>query len=103
MRAKGNVRINGQSPAQGEFTATAEEVAYDQAKELLVLQGDNRSPATLYHQKTVGGQFAKNAARKIQYSRLTGQIEQDGVHLFEFTPGAPADPQNALGPAPLRQ
>jgi hypothetical protein len=104
MVAEDNVRIDGQAIGQGEFTAVADRVAYEQAKELFLLEGSQLTPATLYHKKQVGGQFAKISARKIQYNRQTGTYEQEGGQMFEFAPGAPAaDPQNALAPAPFRQ
>jgi hypothetical protein len=105
LRATGNVRIEGQSPTQGAFNATAERVSYEQGKELFILEGTDRAPATLWHREQIGGQQIENAARKIQYNRLSGKIEQDGVQRFEFAPGGAGAPrsQNALGPAPLRQ
>jgi hypothetical protein len=105
FRASGNVRIEGQSPAQGAFTATAHRVSYEQGKELLILEGTDRAPATLWHRERLGGQQIENAARKIQYNRVSGKIEQDGVQRLEFVPegGGRPWPQNATGPAPVRQ
>ena len=108
FQANGNVRIDGQSPKQGIFAATADRVSYEQAKELFVLEGSNRVPATLRHRDPVSGQQVDNSAGKIMYNRLSGQAVFDVVRSIEFTPGAPngaggATPQNALGPAPLRQ
>jgi hypothetical protein len=107
FQANGNVRIDGQSPKQGTFAATAERVSYEQAKELFILEGSNRVPATLWHRDPVSGQQVDNSAGKIMYNRQSGQAVFDVVRSIEFTPGAPngggAAPQNALGPAPLRQ
>jgi hypothetical protein len=107
FQAAGNVRIDGQSPKQGTFAATAERVSYEQAKELFILEGSNRVPATLWHRDPVSGQQVDNSAGKIMYNRQSGQAVFDVVRSIEFTPGAPngggAAPQNALGPAPLRQ
>src|SRR5205807_1723166 len=105
MRASGSVQIDGASQAQGTFSANAASAAYEEIKQMFILEGTDRQPATLRHQRQVGGQFVTDTARKIQYNRLTGQVQQDGVHLFEYTPGATpaATTKNALGPAPRRQ
>ncbi|HEY4235132.1 MAG TPA: hypothetical protein VGM76_16995 [Lacipirellulaceae bacterium] len=104
MRATGSVQIDGQSPTQGVFSANAASAAYEQIKEMFILEGTDRQPATLRHQTGVGGKQITDTARKIQYNQRTGQVQQDGVHLFEFTPGdAPAAPHSAQGPAPRHQ
>jgi hypothetical protein len=104
LRATGSVQIDGQSPGQGVFAANAASASYEQIKELFVLEGTDRQPATLRHQSQVGGQLklVTDTARRIQFNRLTGQVQQDGVHLFEYTPGdpTPAVPKNALAPPP---
>ena len=99
------MRIEGQSPKQGMFFATAERVSYTQTKEQLILEGNNRVPATLSHTDPLTGQKIDNSAGKIIYNRLTGQAEWDTVRSFEFTPGAGAGGslKNALGPAAARQ
>jgi hypothetical protein len=104
LRATGSVQIDGQSPGQGVFAANAASASYEQLKELFVLEGTDRQPATLRHQSQVGGQFklVTDTARRIQFNRLSGQVQQDGVHLFEYTPSdpPPAAPKSALAPAP---
>jgi hypothetical protein len=101
MRATGSVQIDGSSPAQGTFAASAASAAYEQLKEMFILEGTDRQPATLRHQSGVGGKQITDTARKIQYNRITGQVQQDGVHMFEFTPGEalPTTPKNARAPA----
>jgi LptA/(LptD N-terminal domain) LPS transport protein len=105
MTAEGNVGIEGQSPKQGQFYATAERVSYTQTKEQLILEGSNRVPATLTHLEPGTGQRISNSAGKIIYNRLSGQAEWDTVRSFEFTPGSGfgASPKSALGPAAVRQ
>jgi hypothetical protein len=103
MTADGNVRIDGQSPKQGMFAATAERVSYTQSKEQFILEGSNRMPATLWHRDPVTGQQIDNSAGKIIYNRLTGQAQWDTVRAFEFTPGGGGSLKNALGPAASRQ
>jgi hypothetical protein len=101
FQANGNVRIDGQSPKQGMFAATAERVSYEQVKELFILEGSNRVPATLWHRDPVSGQQVDNSAGKIMYNRQSGQAVFDVVRSIEFTPGGSL--KSALGPAATRQ
>jgi hypothetical protein len=103
MAAEGNVKIDGDSPQQGKFSATAERVSYTQAKEQFILEGSNRIPATLRHIVPATGQQVDNSAGKIIYNRLTGQAEWDTVREFEFTPGGGGRMENARGPADNRR
>jgi len=93
LRARGNVHIEGGSPTMGTFAAQAERATYQQAKDLFVLEGSQRSPATIWQQRQLGGQFTQNSARKIQYWRATGQVKVEDIRVFEFTP--PAGPTSA--------
>ncbi len=88
FQANGNVRIDGQSPRQGMFAATAERASYEQVKELFILEGSNRVPATLWHRDPLSGQQIENSAGKIMYNRQSGQAVFDVVRSIEFTPGA---------------
>jgi len=104
MTAEGNVRIDGQSPKQGQFAATAERASYTQSKEQFILEGSNRMPATLWHRDPATGQQIDNSAGKIIYNQRTGQAQWDTVRVFEFTPGRGGGSlKNALGPASTRQ
>ena len=105
MTAEGNVHIEGQSPKQGAFSAMAERVAYSQQKEQLILEGNNRVPATIRHIVPATGQAIDNSAGKIIYNRITGQAELDTVRSFDFTPGSDGGGslKNALGPFAPRQ
>ena len=73
MRATGSVQIDGSSPRQGVFAASAASAAYEQLKEMFVLEGTDRQPATLRHQSQAGGQLklVTDTARKIQFNRIT--------------------------------
>jgi hypothetical protein len=84
MRADGNVRIDGQAPGQGAFTAQGGRVSYEQAKEVFILEGDGRTPATLWRE---GQQGAPPAARMIRYVRSTGEVSVNGIEYIEITPG----------------
>jgi hypothetical protein len=105
MTANGNVRIEGQSPQQGMFAATAHRVSYTQSKEQFILEGNNRVPATLSHRDPQSGQQIDNSAGKIIFNRLTGQAEWDTVRAFELTPGTGTGKalENAFGTPPRRQ
>ena len=48
MKATGDVRIAGQVPNQGEFSVQADRASYDQTKDALILEGDERTPAKLW-------------------------------------------------------
>jgi hypothetical protein len=98
------VKIDGESPTQGKFSATAERVSYTQMKEQLILEGNNRVPATLRHLVPTTGQQVDNSAGKIIYNRLTGEVQWDTVRSFDFTPGSGGGvPRSATGPGVLRQ
>jgi hypothetical protein len=96
LRATGNVRIDGQAPGQGAFSAQAGRASYDQAKEVFILEGDGRTPATLWRQ---GQQGAPPAARMIRYVRSTGEVSVNGIEYIEITPG---DIENARRPDQVR-
>jgi hypothetical protein len=81
--AERNVRIDGQAPRHGAFSATAARVSYDQAKDAFILEGDGRTPATLWRQ---GQQGAPPQANWIRYVRSTGQISVDKIQYIEITP-----------------
>jgi lipopolysaccharide export system protein LptA len=96
LQALGNVRIAGQSPTQGAFSAQAARASFEQAKDVFILEGDGRTPATLWR---TGQRGSPPAARKITYVRSTGQITVDGIQFFEFSP---EDIENARRPSPVR-
>ncbi|MEX0611723.1 MAG: hypothetical protein WD738_11170 [Pirellulales bacterium] len=96
LRAQRNVRIDGSSPKQGAFSAQADRASYEQAKDMFILEGDGRTPATLWR---AGQRGSPPAARKITYIRATGQITVDGIQYFEFSP---QDIENARRPTPVQ-
>jgi len=74
LEALGNVVVEGRT-----FTARAPRMTYTHAKQLLILEGDGRTDAELYHQEQVGATFRKLVAHKILYWRSTGQARGEGV------------------------
>jgi hypothetical protein len=96
LRATGNVKIDGQAPGQGAFSAQAGVASYEQAKKVFVLEGDGRTHATLWRE---GQQGAPPSARMIRYNHLTGEVSVNGIQYIEITP---RDIENARRPAQVR-
>lgn len=96
FQAIGNVRIDGQAPEQGPFTAQAARASYEAIKETFILEGDGRTPATLWRAGQTG---APPAARRIRYVRSTGDIAVDGIQYLEITP---RDVESAKRPGNVR-
>ncbi|MBN1590545.1 MAG: hypothetical protein JW888_13605 [Pirellulales bacterium] len=75
----GNVRVEGR-----DFSALAARMSYDQNKDLMILEGDGRTMATLEQQEQVGG--AKNTfpAQKIFYRPKTKEVKSVGIGSVEI-------------------
>jgi lipopolysaccharide export system protein LptA len=86
MRANGNVQIQGESLAQGQFRVQADNASYDKAKEMFILEGDTRTPAKLWR-KTGAGVSPPYEARKIYYNRQTNEVKGVGIQYLEISPG----------------
>jgi len=96
MTAKGDVRIEGQVPKQGEFSVQADTATYEEIKQVFVLEGNTRSPAKLWRRDPAGGGAGPpTEAHRIRYNRLTGDIKVEGIQFFEIRP---QDLQNAQRP-----
>lgn len=80
MEAVGNTLIEGTG-----FTARASRLTYSQGKDMLVMEGDGRSPARLYRQVRVGSPPVEAAARKILYWPGTGRSEVSDVQILDLT------------------
>lgn len=80
--AEGNTEVEGAT-----FTARAHRLRYAQARDVLVMEGDGRDAAQLWHQTRVGGPRSHAAARKIQYwisdnkAKFEGILSGDLSHL----------------------
>ncbi len=96
MQALGNALVEGSS-----FTARAHRIAYAQAKDMLLLEGDGRSNAELYRQAKGGGSTGRAAARKIVYWLSTGKMDVDTFHSFDTL--APFLPGKSVLPAGIGQ
>ena len=86
LQALGNATVEGQA-----FTARAHRIAYAQAKDLLVMEGDGRTDAELFRQASVGGHTGRASARKILYWPGTGRMHVDTFNSLDWS-GGPATP-----------
>ncbi|HEX4131412.1 MAG TPA: hypothetical protein VHZ24_15335 [Pirellulales bacterium] len=84
--AEGNALAEGTT-----FTARAARMTYAQAKDLLVLEGSDRTPARLFRQVIQGTAPSQADARKILYWPSTNRAEIDGARYLDFNqlPGMP--------------
>lgn len=79
LEAQGNAEVE-----RSTFNARAARITYAQAKDLLILEGDGRSDAELFHQQQVGGPTPKFAARKILYWPKTGRVNSEGARSLNL-------------------
>ncbi|MBS0209404.1 MAG: hypothetical protein JSS27_10645 [Planctomycetes bacterium] len=88
VRGKSNLELEaiGNTLVEGTgFTARANRLTYSQGKDMLVLEGDGRTPARLYRQMRVGAPPVEAAARKIQYWPGTGRSDVSDVQILDLT------------------
>ncbi|MCI0333303.1 MAG: hypothetical protein L0228_08785 [Planctomycetes bacterium] len=96
FQATGNVRIDGEVPKHGAFSAKAERASYEEAKDAFILEGNGRTPATLWRAGQTG---APPAARRIRYVRKTNEVSVDGIQYLEIRP---QDIESARRPRAVR-
>ena len=72
MVAKGRVIVQAQ-----EFWGRAEQVSYEEAKELVIFYGGETGLATLYKKTRVGVPPEEIKGKKITYNRISGQFKID--------------------------
>jgi lipopolysaccharide export system protein LptA len=80
MEAQGNTYVEGRT-----FTARGQRISFEQAKDLLVLEGTARSDAVLSHQSRIGAPRSETAARKILYWTTTGRVEVDAGRYVDLS------------------
>lgn len=97
LQALGNVRLEGQSSQHGTFGAQATRAVFEEAKDLFVLEGDPRSPATVWY---AGQQGPPPQVRRISYSLKTGEMKVDGLFSLEISS---EDFENARRPGTKQQ
>jgi hypothetical protein len=96
LQATHNVRIDGHLAQQGPFVAQANRASYEQAKDVFLLEGDLRVPATIW---ITGMSGPPPAFRKVSFNRSTGKYSGQFLYL-EFTPD---DVENARRAGAIRQ
>jgi lipopolysaccharide export system protein LptA len=84
LQTSGNTEVEGMNFNGQHFLAQSQRLSYDQAKDLLVLEGDGRSPATLWRWERLGDTPAKAAARKIRYWRSQGKADVDDAQMLDL-------------------
>ncbi len=80
MEAQGNTYVEGKT-----FTARGQRISFEQAKDLLVLEGTARSDAVLSHQSRIGAPRSETAARKILYWTTTGRVDVDSGRYVDLS------------------
>jgi hypothetical protein len=83
-----NMEANGQVSVQGrDFSATADQVTYDQSKELIVFSSGDTGPAQLKKFATPGVRGDTITAKRILYWRLTKKIDTLGTESINGRTG----------------
>lgn len=78
LEAAGNAVVDNTS-----FTATGARITYDQAKDLLILEGDGRNNARVYRQTRPGDPRSDMAAQRFFYNRKTNHWRIDDPSMFD--------------------
>jgi hypothetical protein len=96
LKAMGNTRIDSQRLEGDLFSAWASEINYAQEKDLLVLQGDGRTPAQLMQQAHAGAPQSRQNAQTIYYWPSTGQAQLKDVRFGDvLLPGSNPAPRSS--------
>jgi hypothetical protein len=82
LAAENNVQVEV-AVKEGRVFARSVRMTYSQAKDLMILEGDGRTNAELWHQKYPGGPLSTTSARKIHCWPSINQLNVDGVHWLE--------------------
>jgi hypothetical protein len=98
LAAAGNILVEGES-----FTARSARLAWSEAKDLLVFEGDGRSDAQLFRQLKAGAPTSQASAGKILYWRGLNRVDVEDARYLDFdqiSGGGPAPSVPGLGNAP---
>jgi hypothetical protein len=85
MQARSNVKIAGETQAQGQFSIQADRATYDKSKDLFLLEGDTRTPAKLWR-RSKAAESPPIEARKIYYTIPTNQVKVEGIQNLTIFP-----------------
>jgi hypothetical protein len=83
LEAAGNVLVEGRMD-DGLYAARALRMTYDEAKGLLVLEGDGHTAAELFRQQRVGGPQSRIPARRILYWPATNRFTLNDPQAVEI-------------------
>jgi len=83
LEAAGNVLVEGRTD-DGLYAARALRMTYDEAKGLLVLEGDGHTAAELFRQQRVGGPQSRIPARRILYWPATNRFTLNDPQAVEI-------------------
>ncbi|MGC3970026.1 MAG: hypothetical protein QM775_22680 [Pirellulales bacterium] len=61
-------------------------MTYAQGKDLLVIEGDGRTAAELYHQKHAGGENSGTTAQRFMVWPSTNRVQVDGANFLDLAP-----------------
>jgi hypothetical protein len=78
--ARGNAYVEGQA-----FTARAERISYEQAKDQLILEGTGHTDAVLSHQERIGAPRSEIAARKILFWRKSQRVKVEDARMLDLS------------------
>jgi hypothetical protein len=98
LAAAGNILVEGES-----FTARSTRLAWSEAKDLLVFEGDGRSDAQLFRQVKAGAPTSTASAGKILYWRGLNRVDVEDARYLDFdqiSGGGSAPKLPGLGTAP---
>jgi len=84
FRAANRVRVHA-----NEFTAIADDLKYDESKELLVLEGRGANRATLVRQTRPGAPRDPFSSKQIRYDRLRQQVQTSETDAIFINPPTP--------------
>ena len=79
LAAAGNILVEGES-----FTARSARLAWSEAKDLLVFEGDGRSDAQLFRQLKAGAPTSSASAGKILYWRGLNRVDVEDARFLDF-------------------
>ena len=85
LSADENTEVEGQNTDGTYFAAQAARLAYSEAKDLMILEGDGRSDARLWRWEHPGGPRSEAVFRKIFYWRSTNEASIDGAQMVDFS------------------
>lgn len=80
LTALGNTLVEGAS-----FTAQAHRLSFEKGKDMLVLEGTERTFAHITYQDPQAGRKMENSARKIEFLTKTNQVKGLDIQFLEFS------------------